>query len=100
MVRRLVEQHDVRLSQDQRGEGDPHLPAAREGVGRLLELVCAEPEPVQHAGDLQVDRVAVLVPELVLQLAVALQDALMLLARPPLVGELVLELVHRPFDVE
>ena len=71
MVRWLVEQHDMRLTEDELRQGDPHLPTAREGVGRFLELIGGEPEPAEHAGDLQIDGVAVLVAELVLQFAVA-----------------------------
>ena len=100
MVRGLVEQQNVRPLEDQLGEGDAHLPAAGERVGGLLEVGRGETEPVQHPGDLQVDGVAVLVAEPMLQLAVPFQDRVVVLAGVPGVGEAMLEVLHGALDVE
>ena len=39
MVRRLVEQEQAGPAEQELGERDAHLPAAREGLGRLLHVV-------------------------------------------------------------
>ncbi len=44
VVRRLVEEHDVRLGKEDDGEHDPHLPAAGEIAAVLLEIAVPESE--------------------------------------------------------
>ncbi len=44
MVGRLIQQQEVGTLQQQLGQRDPHLPAAREGLDRLLVLFDREPE--------------------------------------------------------
>ena len=48
VVRGLVEQQQARLAEQQPGQGDPHLPAAAERVGRPREVRRLEAEPLQH----------------------------------------------------
>ena len=94
MVGRLVEQQDVRSFENQGGQRDPHLPAAREGFGRFLEIVGTETEAAQNAGHFQLDVVTVAVPELVLEVRVAFKHRLLFVARVAVVGELLLETRH------
>ena len=78
MVRRLVEQQQARPAEQELGERDAHLPAARERFGRLLHVVLREPQAAQDGGDLQIDAVALEPAEALLQLAVAAEHALVL----------------------
>ncbi len=78
MVGRLVEQQQVRLAEQQLGEREAHLPAARERLGRPLEVGGREPEPLQDGRRLQLDVVAVVQPEAILQLAVAREHRVVL----------------------
>ena len=55
MVGRLVEQQQRRPAEQQLREREPHLPSARQRIGRLLERLVGEPETAQHRRDLQVD---------------------------------------------
>ena len=70
MVGRLVEQEQARPLQQQLGERDAHLPAAGEGLGRLVEVALLEPEAAQHCRHAQVHRVAVEPAEVLLALGV------------------------------
>ena len=65
VVGRLVEQQQAGLLQQQLRQRDAHLPAAGERLGRPLRVRLREAEAAQHRRDLQVDGVAVAVPELV-----------------------------------
>src|SRR5499427_10137477 len=71
MVRRLVEEQQARLAEQQLRERDTHLPAARERLAGTREVRCLEAQALKHGGGLELDGVAVTVPERVLQIAVA-----------------------------
>ena len=70
MVRRLVEQQQSGAREQQLRQRDAHLPAARERLARLVEVVWRESQPAQDGRDLQVDAVALETPEVLLQFAV------------------------------
>ena len=63
VVRRLVEQQQRRPAEQQLGQRDAHLPAARERLGRLVEVGARESKAFEHLRHAQVDAVAVLPPE-------------------------------------
>ena len=94
MVGRLVEQEQPGPAEQQLGQRDAHLPAARERLGRLGEVVLAEAEAAQHGGDAQVDAVAVVAAEALLQLGVADQHRFVLALGHAVVAEPGLERVH------
>ena len=100
VVGRLVEEEQVGLRQQQLREGDAHLPAARECRRRLVVVGRAEPEPLQHRVDLQVDRVAVVQPEAILQVAVAVQHHLVLAFGHGRVGQALLDRLHLPAHIQ
>ena len=87
MVRWLVEQQQARASEQQLRERDAHLPAARKGLARAIEVRGHEAEPAQHGRDPQVDAVALEPPELLLQIAVARQHLGVLVVVGVLVSE-------------
>ena len=70
VVRRLVEEQQVRVGDDQPGQRRPGLLAARQRRRRLRPLVAGEPETGQRALDPLVERVAAEDLELVLELGV------------------------------
>ncbi len=70
MVRRLVEQQETGPAEQELGERDAHLPAARECLGRFLHVVSREPEAAQHRVNLQVDAEALEPAETLLEFAV------------------------------
>ena len=76
VVGRLVEQQQPRLAQQQLGQRQAHLPAAREMLGRQLEVRRREAEAAQDGRDAELDRVAVADPEALLRRAVALEQRL------------------------
>ncbi len=85
MVGRLVQQQHVRLLQQQTRQGDPHLPSAGELTAVAVPVFLRKAQSPQHAADLSLHGVAALVAELLLQLPVAIQQAVML---GPSVGQL------------
>ena len=100
MVGRLVEQQQRRPAEQQLRERKPHLPAARQRVGGLLERLVAEAEPAKHRRDLQIDAVALFDAKAILQRAVALEHRLVLCGRHRWVAEPLLDGVHLVLDVE
>ncbi len=100
VIGRFVEQEQVGLRQQQLGQRDAHLPAARERRRRLVVVGGAEPEAPQHRVDLQVDGVAVVEPEAVLQIAVAMQHRLVLALGHGGVCQAVLDRLQFPADVQ
>ena len=78
VVRRLVEQEQVRLAEQQLGQRDAHLPSAGERFGRPLEVGRREAEALQHGRRLELDRVAVVQAEAILQVAVAREHVVVL----------------------
>ena len=91
MVGRLVEQQQAGASEQQLGERDAHLPAARERLAGAVEVRRREAEPAQHGRDLQIDAVAFEPPELLLQIAVARQHRRVLVVVGVVVSEAVLD---------
>ena len=100
MVGRLVEQQQPGLAQQQLGQRQAHLPAAREMLGRQLEVRRCEAQAAQDGRHPQLDRVAVADPEALLGGAVAFEQRRVGLRRHRLVGQPVLEVVHLGFQVE
>ena len=100
VVRRLVEQQQVRLAEQQLGERDAHLPAAGKRLGRPGEVGGPEAEALEHRRRLQLDRVAVAMPEAVLQIAVAREHLVVLGLRDRGVAEPILDVVHLGFHGE
>ena len=94
MVRRLVEQQQRRAPEQQLRQREPHLPAARERVGGLLELRVGEAEPAQHGRDFQIDAVAVFDPEPILKRAVTLEQRVVVGRRHGAVAEALFDVVH------
>ena len=71
VVRGLVQEHQVGALQQQLGEHQPRLLAAGERRRRAVEVGLGEAEAGEDLLDAMVDRVGVLVLELVVQLVVA-----------------------------
>ena len=88
------------LAQQQLGQGQAHLPAARQVLGLGLEVGRGEPEAAQDGGHAQLDGVAVAHPEALLHGAVALEHRVVGLGRHVAVGQAVLEVVHFGLQVE
>jgi hypothetical protein len=87
VVRGFVEQQQARTAQEQLRQRDAHLPAAGERLGRLVQIVGAEPETAQHGRDLEIDAVALETAEGLLQLAVPREHRLVLRQRHVVVAE-------------
>ena len=99
MVRRLVEQQQVDLRQQHAREHGPVLLAAAELVDRPLPLVLVvEADAGQHALDQRVERVAVRVLVVVLQLGVLFEQLRVLGLALRRVREVVLDRAHLPVD--
>ena len=96
MVRRLVQQHDVGLLQQQPGQGHPHHPATRQQADVLGVVLRRETEPVEQPVRLGLHLEPAEVRELVLRLGVLVQD---LLGRVS-VGQFLLELAQPLFQPE
>ncbi len=100
MVRRLVEQQETGPSKQQPRERDAHLPSAREGIRRLFEVSLRESQTAKHGGDLQVDAVAVVAPERLLQIRIAREHRFVLALGRVVVAEPFLERGDLVADVE
>ena len=94
VVGRFVEEQQVRLLQQQLGERDAHLPAAREGFGLALEVAAREAEALQDGRGLQLDRIAVTEAEAILEVAVAAEHRSVFRLGDGRVAQAVLEDVH------
>ena len=92
MVGRLVEQQQAGPAEQQLGQRDAHLPAAGERLGGLPEVGRLEAETAQHRVHLRLDAVAVPVLEGGLDLAVAVERAVVLLLRQTGIAEPCLQL--------
>ena len=101
VVGRLVEQQQVRprraAAWRARCASASRPRTSRSGRSRSS---CAEAEALQHGGDLQVDAVAVVQAEAVLEVAVAREHLLVLAVGDVRVAEALLELVHLGLHVE
>ena len=73
MIRRLIEQQQARLLQQQLGQRDAHLPSAAEILAGALQIILRETEAQQHGSGFGFDGVAVLQAELLRQDGVALE---------------------------
>jgi hypothetical protein len=69
----FVQEQQSGAAQEQLRERDPHLPPARERLRLLVEVLQGEAQAAQHRRDLQVDAVALLPPEALLQIRVSRQ---------------------------
>ena len=96
----LVEQQQPRLAQQQLGQRQAHLPAARKMLGGQLEIRRGEAKAAQDGRDAQLDRVTVADPEALLRRAVAVEQRLVGLGGDAGVGEAVFEVVHLGLEVE
>ena len=76
MVARLVEQHHVGAHQEDAGQRDAHLPAARQRADIPVHHLLAEPQPRQNLARPALEGIAVELLEAALHLAIALDDAL------------------------
>ena len=74
MVARLVEQHGVGAHEQDAGQRDAHLPAARQRADVAVHHLLAEAQPGQHLARLALQRIAAQLLEAPLHLAVALDD--------------------------
>jgi len=72
----LVHQQQVGAGQEQLGERDAHLPAARELLCAARRVLRGEAEPFQYVRDTGVDLVAAQLAEALAHLGVALEQAL------------------------
>ena len=59
MVRRLIQQQQRRLLQQQLGQCDPHLPTAGKLLRAALPILFAESQTAQHGAHLRIQRVNV-----------------------------------------
>jgi len=94
----FVQQEQVRLLQEQFGERQPHLPAARKFVGLALPVFFAKAQPLQHAPHFSFDRVAVAGAEFVLQAVIAVGDVGVLRAGVIELRDFMSELFQFPLD--
>src|SRR6266576_6037290 len=79
MVRRLIQQQQVRLLQQQLGKRDAHLPSAREFVSLPMPIVLTKSESSEHAAHLRLDGIAVTGLEFMLYTLIAIGDLCILL---------------------
>ena len=98
MVGRLVEQQQIDVGQQHAREHGPVLLAAAERRDGPLPLALREPDAGQHPLDLGVQRVAVGMLVVVLQLGVFFEQLLVLGGALRRVGEIVLDRAHLPLD--
>ena len=70
MVRRLIEQQQRRLLQQELGQRNAHLPAAGELFGAPGPIFFAESQPAEHGADLGVERVDIVGVQVVSNLRV------------------------------
>ena len=75
MVGGLVEEEQVGVAEQQLGEGDAHLPAAREVSGRLFEVLDGKAQAAEDLARTGVELVAAQALEAVLGVAVVLEQA-------------------------
>jgi hypothetical protein len=87
----LIQQQEVRLAEQQFRQRDAHLPSAREGLGGPEEVVGREAEALEHGRGLELDGVAVVQPETILQVAVARQHLVVLHGRNRRIAKAVFE---------
>ena len=96
----LIEQQQIGLDQQELGQRDAHLPAARKLLRRTRLILARESQAVEHGARSRRERIAVAPLELGLQAVVALGDALVFFARGVEVRHLMRERFHLLFHVE
>ena len=99
MVRRLVEEHDIRLGEEDDGEHDPHLPAAGEITAVLLEIAVPKSESGEDLPGLCRKGVTVLRVESGHGVLILLQELLVVRIVRFGMGERLLAALHRLFQV-
>ena len=95
----LVQQQQVRLFEQQLGQRDAHLPAARKFLGALVPLLVRKPEAGQHRPHLRFDGVAVAGAELAIELMEAVGHLRILRPRGIQFAHLVRQLFHLHFHL-
>jgi hypothetical protein len=98
VIGRFVEQQQLWLVEQQFSQRDAHLPSARERLGGTLEVGRPEAESLKDRRRFQLDAVAVVEPEAILQIAVAVQHLVVFRLGNRLVAETILERMHFRFD--
>ncbi len=78
MIRRLVQQQQVGLCQQQLGQSNPHLPPARELVHLPRPVLLAESQPGQNRSHLRIQRIPIQRMKPLLHHRVALRSSLVL----------------------
>ena len=97
MIRRLVKEEQTRPAEEQLGQGNPHLPPARERVGRTFEHRGRKSQALQHRGRAELDAVAIPEAESILEVTVARQHRLVLRCRHAGISQALFESVHLVF---
>ena len=100
MVGRLVEKQQRRAAEQQLGERDAHLPAARKRLGRFREVRLAESEAVEHLRHAQVDAVAFLAPEEIREVVIPDEQRLVFALGERRVGQVVLDAIDLGLGLE
>src|SRR5262249_30301992 len=100
MIRGLVGQQEVWLSQQELGQGQAHLPAARKRFSLPLEVRGSETQPLEDGRRFELDTVPVVQAEAVLKIAVATEHRLMLFVRDAGIAQPLFEAVHFGLDGE
>ena len=72
----LVQEHQVGALEQELGEHQPRLLAARERAGRTVEVGCREPQSAEDLLDAMVDRVGILVDQQLVQLVIPAAGAI------------------------
>ncbi len=67
MVCRLVQQQNIRLLEQQLGQRDAHLPAARELLGPAFPVLFSESQAIEHGPHLRLDRIPVVSTKLAIE---------------------------------
>ena len=94
VVRRLVEEQQPRPGEQELGERDAHLPAAREVLGRAVEVLRRKAEAAQHGVHLRLDTVTVAMRERFLRLRVAMEQLVVRVAGYRGVRKLPFQVLH------
>ena len=78
MVRRLVQQHEVRSGEQQLSERNPRLLSAGQCVDRFAKFIIGKPETAQNTADLTLPGIASHLFEMCLCLVIALHQLIQL----------------------
>ena len=100
VVRRLVEQQERRAAEEQLGQRDAHLPAARERLDRLVEVGAGEAKALEHLRHAQIDAVPLALTEQLADVVVANEQRLVLAVGQRRIGKRVLDAIDLGACVE